>query len=90
MNDVSGNIDLEESLCKAEGIYLQLEQHPDIPDDVADILGLAPTPHNAELGLHLDTSETDGCDSASSGVQTPVSSIDMFTDSVHFNQFVGN
>uniref|UniRef100_A0A0B6ZN35 TBC1 domain family member 15 n=1 Tax=Arion vulgaris TaxID=1028688 RepID=A0A0B6ZN35_9EUPU len=42
INDISLSIALEETLCKAEGICLQLKQYKKLPKGVKEILGLVP------------------------------------------------
>lgn len=40
INDMSLQIDLEETLIKAEGLYIQLKRYKQLPSEIGDILGL--------------------------------------------------
>jgi len=40
MNDLSHNIKLDETLCKAESLFLQIKNSRNVPTTITDILGL--------------------------------------------------
>ncbi|BFZ25230.1 hypothetical protein BsWGS_28269 [Bradybaena similaris] len=63
INDISFSIPLEETLCKAEGIFLQLKEYKKLPKVVKEILGLVPV---------TSSSSTDSCLSAASSPQVEV------------------
>jgi len=42
VNDMSHRIELTPTLCKAEAVFLALSTHPETPEKVINILGLAP------------------------------------------------
>ena len=44
VNDMSGRIDVDKTLAKAEGIYQALASDGNVSDKVVNILGLAPIP----------------------------------------------
>lgn len=43
VNDLSMKIDLDDIICRAEAIYIQLRATPDLPISVKRIIGLAPS-----------------------------------------------
>ncbi|XP_005104242.1 TBC1 domain family member 15 isoform X2 [Aplysia californica] len=49
INDISLSIPLEETLCKAEGIFLQLKEFKKLPAPVKEILGLLPLPMSVSM-----------------------------------------
>ncbi|CAG5121313.1 unnamed protein product, partial [Candidula unifasciata] len=63
INDISQSIPLEETLCKAEGIFLQLKEYKKLPKVVKEILGLLPA---------TPSSSTDSCLSTASSPQVEV------------------
>ncbi|XP_013063521.1 TBC1 domain family member 15-like isoform X1 [Biomphalaria glabrata] len=44
INDISLSIPLDDTLCKAEGIFLQLKEFKKLPKAVKEVLGLLPVP----------------------------------------------
>lgn len=44
VNDLSHRIDLQTTLAKAEGVYQMLASHQELPDRLANVLGLPPPP----------------------------------------------
>ena len=42
INDISGRIDIDKTLKKAEGMYLQIQSSTSVPDHILEILGLPP------------------------------------------------
>ncbi|KAK7084318.1 hypothetical protein SK128_019598 [Halocaridina rubra] len=79
INDISLRIDLESTLKKAEGIYLQISKSNNVPDSVRKLLGLPiqepSTSHKEEVvqEAQLLTSDEDG--SLSGGLVGVVSSM---------------
>ncbi|KAK6171577.1 hypothetical protein SNE40_019734 [Patella caerulea] len=47
INDISLSIPLEDTLKKAEGIFLQLKKYKKLPNDIKEILGLDVSPNNS-------------------------------------------
>ncbi|XP_074662893.1 TBC1 domain family member 15-like [Tubulanus polymorphus] len=50
INDMSGTINLEETLCKAESIYLQLVNCTNLPKQICEIIGRETTDRESESG----------------------------------------
>merc|ERR1711915_938013 len=48
VNDMSHRINLEQMLCKADGIYKLLKKDPNVPDQVLNILGIEPENVNCD------------------------------------------
>ncbi|XP_059152380.1 TBC1 domain family member 15-like isoform X2 [Physella acuta] len=49
INDISLSIPLEDTLCKAEAIFLQLKEYKKLPKAVKEILGLLPVPMSMSM-----------------------------------------
>lgn len=49
INDISLSIPLEDTLCKAEGIFLQLKEYKKLPKAVKEILGLLSVPISSSM-----------------------------------------
>lgn len=80
---------MDETMRKAEGIYLQLKQSPGVPETVKEILGFVLN-ENMEDSDCTPTSETASEKTGSPNIpQTSDDSIEMIAEGVSFNQFVG-
>ena len=57
INDLSFAIDLEDTLKKAEGIYLQLKAMSQLPDSIIELLGFAITDTDGATASNSSTAE---------------------------------
>ncbi|KAH9508635.1 hypothetical protein Btru_049488 [Bulinus truncatus] len=73
INDISLSIPLEDTLCKAEGIFLQLKEYKKLPKAVKEILGLVPVPisFSMENSTFLGSGSNQDIKSQDSRVDTP-------------------
>ena len=57
VNELSYHIDIDEILKRAEGIYLQLINYPDLPQPIREVIGLTSEENGtAESGSHASES----------------------------------
>lgn len=74
INDISLSIPLEETLCKAEGIFLQLKEYKKLPKAIKEILGLLPVPVSLSMENSMfmtSSSHQDVRTESSAKVDTP-------------------
>lgn len=72
INDISLSIPLEDTLRKAEGIFLQLKEYKKLPKVVKEILGLLPVPTSMSMENSMTSSSLQDLKSeASSKVDSP-------------------
>ncbi|BFZ09532.1 hypothetical protein BsWGS_12572 [Bradybaena similaris] len=75
INDISLSIPLEETLCKAEGIFLQLKEYKKLPKVIKEILGLLPVPVSLSMENSMfmtSSSHQDVRTESSAKVDTPM------------------